>query len=38
MDLGGLHHATAVTGDASGNVAPSTQICRADREEEESIR
>jgi hypothetical protein len=40
MDLGGLHHATAVTGDASGsgNVALSTQICRADRAEEESIR
>ena len=28
MDLGGLHHVTAVTGDASENVA-STQICRA---------
>jgi hypothetical protein len=35
MDLGGLHHVTAVTGEASGT-SPSTQICRADREE--SIR
>jgi hypothetical protein len=35
MDLGGMHHVTAVTGDAS-ETSPSTQICRDDREE--SIR
>ena len=26
MDLGGLHHVTAVTGDASGNVAFYTDM------------